>query len=397
MPDNADEMRDILKQVARDVIYFPRVFPPIHPMKSLSFFGGEPVGPAGFVWPRDPEHHEPQLFMGQLNLEDLPQIDVTKKLPRDGVMYFFARNAYEGQVGTFLYHRGPTDAWETIPQPDDIPPTYTDNYRWNDQYAGRTPSFPKWEVRPTKALDYPRRDEFLLNAVLEGDDAAFELFEQEQQLLQQEATKEVVLGLRRALPEQSQEKLKPGASKKDQTLPKVWLSIEMFCKTRDGEVPSADHIPADVPLDDLSSEELLAYFYMRARQHDAMDEVPDREWNDFERLLPKIGISSTRWSLVAAMTIEHCLSYSSKTAAMISSEQINYVAHRHGSLHQCGGFPPATNGHHIENDYGNYLLMHFDGLDRGQHWVFDAIIQFWIKKSDFQNEGLSSVFATLDS
>jgi uncharacterized protein YwqG len=73
-------------------VVFRQHFPPQHESAPLSFFGGAPVAPRGFRWPR-PEggagHARPFSFLLQIDCTEVPAPARLELLPDRGVLYFF--------------------------------------------------------------------------------------------------------------------------------------------------------------------------------------------------------------------------------------------------------------------------------------------------------------------
>jgi hypothetical protein len=69
------------------------IFPPRHPQRSMSFFGGVPLAPEDFDWPMIHNREgllEPLTFMGQIECKSLPADLAPPLLPDRGCLYFFA-------------------------------------------------------------------------------------------------------------------------------------------------------------------------------------------------------------------------------------------------------------------------------------------------------------------
>ena len=84
-----------------------QVFPPRHPQRSMSFFGGVPLAPDDLDWPMI--HNRKGLlelltFMGQVNLGALPDGPARSLLPAHGYLYFFAPMSgnFDGDASHFV-------------------------------------------------------------------------------------------------------------------------------------------------------------------------------------------------------------------------------------------------------------------------------------------------------
>ena len=77
---------------ARQAIVFRQHFPPHHDRGALSFFGGTPVAPRGFRWPRSTSggvQSKPFSFLMQIDCAAVPRQARLGLLPDGGVLYFF--------------------------------------------------------------------------------------------------------------------------------------------------------------------------------------------------------------------------------------------------------------------------------------------------------------------
>lgn len=149
-------------------IVFRQFLPQSPRADGLSFYGGQPIGPSDFEWPRQEE--TPLTFIMQWDCVQLAEQDATGLLPEDGVLYCFANlNWGEGDGNSessghaFIHCTGPTDGWAPISPPNDAPPVFGSEGAWQvigctsevenaEDYVPRLlPHFPFEPV----ALDYP--------------------------------------------------------------------------------------------------------------------------------------------------------------------------------------------------------------------------------------------------
>ncbi|WP_034958517.1 DUF1963 domain-containing protein [Erythrobacter longus] len=142
-----------------------RQFMPQSPQEDgLSFYGGEPIGPSDFEWPR--QEGTPLTFIMQWDCMQLASQDATGLLPKDGVLYCFLNLSWgegDGNGHAFIHCTGPTDGWAPISPPDDAPAIFGSEGAWQvigctsevdnaDDYVPRImPHFPFDPV----AFDYP--------------------------------------------------------------------------------------------------------------------------------------------------------------------------------------------------------------------------------------------------
>lgn len=120
-----------------------RQFQPRHPGKDgLSFFGGRPIGPQHFEWPRaqGTKGGSPLTFIMQWDCSELSALDATGLLPTDGVLYCFLNLDWGSEEDyavnhRFLHHPGPTAGWRQIEVPADARPIFGDQGAWQMSYC----------------------------------------------------------------------------------------------------------------------------------------------------------------------------------------------------------------------------------------------------------------------
>jgi len=127
-----------------------------------------------------------------------------------------------------------------------------------------------------------------------------------------------------------------------------------------------------------------------------MDFLAEDDRKKFNKLISIPEVRARSWDDAVNFTIECCMTFSDTTAGLVDHRHVAHVRHHKNDRgHQTGGFPGSVQGHHIENDWGNALLMQFS-LDRGQHWVFNALYQYWISDDDLTHERWDKAFVTID-
>lgn len=131
-PPPAGPRPDAIDAARRHPIVFRTLLPQGPGKDGLSFFGGQPIGPEGFQWPRrHGSEGQPLTFMMQWDCEALAAQDKSGLLPTDGVLYCFidlewGKGDPGSRIEAFLHHPGPTEGWAEIPLPADAPPIFGD-------------------------------------------------------------------------------------------------------------------------------------------------------------------------------------------------------------------------------------------------------------------------------
>ncbi|WP_298309071.1 DUF1963 domain-containing protein [uncultured Erythrobacter sp.] len=136
-PDDEDSIAPTITAARMRPIVFRQFLPKSPADDGLSFYGGKPIGPEGFEWPRGrgAEGGQPLTFIMQWDCTQLSQQDETGLLPEDGVLYCFLNldwgNGEEFIEGhRFIHHSGPTDGWTEIDTPEDAPPVFGPEGAW---------------------------------------------------------------------------------------------------------------------------------------------------------------------------------------------------------------------------------------------------------------------------
>ncbi len=146
-------IHDTILASRTQAILFRQIVPPNHDPAHLSFFGGLPIGPSGFQWPRGKSR--PYTFIMQVDCSAVPADGRLGIFPGDGVLYVFLELewGYEsGYEDTFrvLYKPGPTRNWAEIAPPDDLPHAfgYKLSWKWPQSDADWPRLLPKWPFDP---------------------------------------------------------------------------------------------------------------------------------------------------------------------------------------------------------------------------------------------------------
>ncbi len=158
VPEEPKRMQELLETLARDAVIFLKREPTPGRAAHLSFFGGRPIVPPGWAWPRSWETGYPLSFVLQVDLSMMPDNDVGRGLPDSGVLYFFFDpTATKSDIlGCVDYRPGPVEGWAEAVPPADIPKTKTYSAR-SDPKNGETSAFPKTEVLLAGIKDFPER------------------------------------------------------------------------------------------------------------------------------------------------------------------------------------------------------------------------------------------------
>src|SRR6476661_10651237 len=146
----------------KQAIVFRQHFPPQPDGSALSFFGGAPVAPSGFRWPRpdaSAAQSRPFSFLMQIDCAAVPAPARLRMLPDRGVLYFFLDLTW-GEPNAFrvLYEEGGGKDWAASQPPDDLDYAFGDQatyvWKWTQSVQDCPKLLPKWTFQPV-AIEIP--------------------------------------------------------------------------------------------------------------------------------------------------------------------------------------------------------------------------------------------------
>jgi hypothetical protein len=145
-----DEVTALVAEKAQDSILLNRLWPPGAPVTTNSWLGGLPCLPPDIAWPQNHETSLPLHFLAQVDCADLPTLDGTSPLPRDGLLLFFSDLDEErlSESDAVVYV---TKAQQDVPPralPDNLPEIDHSSGKPTGRSNGQR-NFPKWPVVPT--------------------------------------------------------------------------------------------------------------------------------------------------------------------------------------------------------------------------------------------------------
>ncbi len=411
-----------VKQYARMAVKFRRDLKPSRPVTTLTFFGGLPVAPPMFAWPRN-KKGLPLVFMGQLDLADLPETAFTARLPRHGLFYFFAPVGNDGSE-VVRYASSPSDMMAELPPPSDLPHFNTSGMApfWKHSTQGMTRIFPKWPVSPVVVASHPESPRLLSNEVefdiADDDDYAVDLlWGNVSSELDQQANTEA-FGKPRSY---SSEALAPfgwAGARRNEGMPRVWMAVEGVLAGLEEQVQRRhEKLGKYEPRLLQRAQELAAArgkLLDEARNHPPTEPVPPAAWTrfinhleascrfgqNFPRATPlRIAFEpgSRVWQEPMLEAIEHCLSTSAESTDMITPAQVDLIRHRVDNRGtQLGGWPTVVQEGSAEYGSITNLLMQF-AHDPGQGWYGDSVIHYWISDEDIEAQRWNKIFATYEA
>jgi hypothetical protein len=139
----------------------------------LSFFGGAPIAPRGFQWPRANGGGAPFSFLMQIDCAAVPAAARLGLLPDRGALYFFLDLTW-GQTDNFrvLYEEGGRGEWAPVAPPGDLGPAFGDQavlaWQWTQSAEDCPRLLPKWTFDPV-AIEIPSEVHDAAREEYEGD------------------------------------------------------------------------------------------------------------------------------------------------------------------------------------------------------------------------------------
>jgi len=406
---------------SRQAIVFRQDFPPPHREPALSFFGGAPIGPAGFRWPRSAgtgEQSKPFSFLMQIDCSAVPAPARLGMLPDRGVLYFFLDLTW-GQQDAFrvLYEPAADTDWQTIDPPDDLGLAFGDQapfvWGWTQSADDCPRLLPKWTFEPVAlaipAGAYPPEDR-------ETADAPF-LWPGEKRLAEalRSAQGPDVPSARFSTADFIDEQ---GALRRPFAgYPHDWRAVQICAglllrKTR--------HVPSTHALRALSESERAALvarirdegkgWFDRAASHAPFAAVPPRESDEFWAwLADKTWLVRFVITDAVILAVEASLSASPEAAARIPAEAFRRVHSRHAlaSDSERGLFvttpdrmlaPPVdVQGHQWDRAKTHLLLLELSSNEGLGHRFGEGVYQFWITPGDLRARRFDKAELTADA
>lgn len=184
----AEVCADPIGTARANPVVFAEVFPP-RENPGLSFYGGLPVAPAGFAWPRaaTEEGDAPLTFVMQWECAKLAAQDATGMLPRSGVLYLFMDLDWSRPMAYRFFHAsGPVDGFAPVEMPEDLGPAYGSQAIWawpmcagaDHDARGIVPRrLPQWAFEPARVdseadANFWHKDEAMTAALTRMDGEA---------------------------------------------------------------------------------------------------------------------------------------------------------------------------------------------------------------------------------
>jgi hypothetical protein len=408
---------------SKQAIVFRQHFPPRHEGSALSFFGGAPVAPSGFRWPRPDgrgAQSRPFNFLMQIDCAAVPAPARLRMLPDRGVLYFFLDLTW-GQPDAFrvLYEEGADTDWNAIQPPVDLDLAFGNQatyvWKWTQSAQDCPKLLPKWMFEPV-AIDIPPEhyhpDEQEEDAPLlwPGERVMAEALRAAQ-------GEDVPSGhfSGRDFIDGDGTMRRPFAN-----YPHDWRAVQICSGLILERLRGKHRLPGTAALRQLSETERDALvmrltdeaqrWFGRAESHPPFSAVPQAESDEFWLWLAG-NVWLVRFVIIEAMTmsIEASLIDSQEAAARIPADAARRVHGRHALASQSehGLFvttpdrmlaPPVdVQGHQWERAKTHLLLLELSSNEGLGHHFGEGVYQFWITPEDLKARRFDKVELSADA
>ena len=406
---------------AHQAIVFRQHFPPPYDPAALSFFGGVPVAPRDFDWPRPRNggSAKPFAFLLQIDCAAVPPPARLGLLPDQGVLFFFLDLTW-AQPDAFrvLYHQPDGARWAPVKPPEDLPPAYGDHaarvWNWPQSLRECPPLLPRWTFDPV-AITFSRNDG---DAQDDEEDAPPQLWS--------EATG-VAAALRAV---QEEDVVSAPFTVKDfvdangamqrpfAEYPHDWRAVQICTGLLLDRM--RHHVPGTAALRHLSEGERMALvvrirdeagaWFARAASQVPFAAVPQPERDQFWAWLEdKTWLVRFVLSDVLTLSIEASLSASPAAAARVPADLARRVQARHALVVRSADrlfvstpnrmlAPPVdVQGHQWDRAKSHLLLLELSTNEGLGHHFGEGVYQFWITPDDLRARRFDKVELTADA
>ena len=399
-------------EAARETPIVFRQFLPQSPGDDgLSFYGGQPIGPADFQWPREraDQGGAPLQFLMQWDCSQLAQQDATGLLPQDGVLYCFVNCDQDAEADylsshAFVHHNGPVDSWGPVDIPEDAGPALgktaalklsgcTDAVANADDYVPRI--MPRFPFTPV-AFQYPAQSR------------------EEAKAWSSAAAAQVLLEIQKSgpatcAPAPENEQAQDESGRPFAAFPHDFGAIRVIASRMIDALKNPDPVLAEALFSDLSPEQREAQFngwceeakelYLLGTQrpegHRLEPNISDDIWNWFAA---RGGILGTDLSDLVVEAVDLSLSVSSEALASVPAEWIDEAMGDHAlarddmgdvgeNIHapvpaRMFGPPSPHAGMDAELVDEHILLLELPSGSGPQHDFGGKTLQYWIAPDD---------------
>ena len=395
---SASSIPDAIMASRRQAIIFRQIVPPNHDSTHLSFFGGLPIAPSGFQWPRG--ESKPYTFFMQVDCSAVPENGRLGIFPDNGVLYLFLDLEWE-QKSLFrvTWEPGPIQGWAEIAPPDDLPHAYKHRVTWSwpQSDADWPRVLPKWPFDPVLIQGGPLPDD---------PEALEETYCWPGTI----HPKEAITAIEGAVAKHRSFWYEGGKPKRERPFagfPHDWNAIRITTGLMAERIKyeRLTSLARKHQFRDLSDQEFeekmmavqdeLRDWSDRASAVAAFDEVPAAERDQFWSWVEEHDWI-TRHPMIDAgnLSVEASLSNSPESAARIPIDVVDFIRSRHGLATELENkvhvnipdrmlaAPTDVQGT-IDEYVREFLLLFEFSADEGiAHYFAEGVLYFWIRPDD---------------
>ena len=413
-PSGGDKKRDELVEAAsRQAILFRQYFPPPHDDRILSFWGGPPIAPAGFEWPRSAAG-KPLHFLMQVDCSAVPATARLGTLPNNGVLYFFLDLEWGEDGGHAVIHQPAGGEWASVSPPDDLGPVFgkeaTYSWAWAQTVEQCPMLFPKWPFEPI-AIEVPA---FVPQDEEEEDYPALwpERAVEDRIVATGDVAESNYFTIRDFVEGQT-------VRRPFQDFPHDWRAVQICSAMLVKRAEDTRRFPQGQfrEMDEAAREALLngvaddaQRWFDRAGGQPPFDPVAEADRDSFWEILTAHD-DLTRYMLTEAVvaSIESSLAASAEAAARVPAEVADRVRSRHAlAVRTETGFhvnipdrmlaPPVdVQGNQWERATTHLLLLEISSNEGLGHRFGEGVYQFWIAPDDLRAGRFDLVELTSDA
>jgi hypothetical protein len=394
-PGSGPTANETILASRRQAILFRQIVPPNHDPAHLSFFGGLPIAPSGFQWPRG--ETKPYTFIMQLDCSAVPSEGRLGMFPDQGVMYLFLDLEWgEGNPFRVIYEPGPSQGWAEIASPSDLPHAFDSKLAWRwPQSDNEWPRLlPKWPFDPVLIQGGPLPDK--------------------QEALDETYAWAGTINTNEAIPEiegavvEYRGWYKGGTPNRDRpffNFPQDWNAVRittgLVAKSMKREVTAArtrhfrelsdEEFAAKVT----EAQDSLSAWSNRVSTARPFDSVPKTESDEFwSWILDHEWLTRLVITDASNLSVEASLTAGPDAAARIPLEVVDHIRSRHAlATHTERGLhiripdrmlaAPVDVQGDIEERAREFLLLLELSSDEGlAHYFGEGVYQFWIRPAD---------------
>ncbi len=165
-----DKIGALIDQSAEPALRLKRHWPPQVAFLGNSWLGGAPALPDGLAWPTHPDTGLSLHHLAQIDLSEMPSLATGAKLPKEGMLWFFADISIDLEwsegppaKGTaVVFHPTSTKGMQLAAVPETLPEVdHPDDQMTGQLWNFKGPNFalyPRWPITAHETLAWPFQD-----------------------------------------------------------------------------------------------------------------------------------------------------------------------------------------------------------------------------------------------